>query len=85
MASSTASFATRSLSPDMEPERSSTIARLTGGRGRSVVARGATIRASRKRLLCDVGRMSRRSWRTVRVASLDTVMVDPPRGAHGRS
>ena len=34
MASSMASFAMASFGPDMEPERSSTIARLTGGRRR---------------------------------------------------
>ena len=61
IASSTADLATWSFAPDIEPERSSTIARLTGLRGRSDVARGAATRASRNRSLCAFGRMSRRS------------------------
>ncbi len=56
MASSTACFAMSSLAPDIEPERSSTMARLTGARWRSPVARGAEIRASTKRWLWLVAR-----------------------------
>ncbi len=57
MASSTACFAMASFAPDIEPERSSTIARFTGGRRRSPIARGAMIRPSTKRSLWLVGRM----------------------------
>lgn len=57
MASSTACFAMASLAPDIEPDRSSTIARFTGGRRRSPVARGATMCPSTKRSLWLVARM----------------------------
>ena len=40
--------------PDIDPDRSSTIARLTGGRSCSVVARGAAIVASTNRTLWEV-------------------------------
>ena len=52
---------------------------------RSATARGATMLASRKRWLWAFGRISWRSWRTVNVVSVRVVMVDPPRGALGRS
>ena len=40
MASTTAALATSSLTPDIEPERSRTMARFTLGRTRSVVGPG---------------------------------------------
>ena len=58
MASSTARFAMSSLAPDIEPERSRTIARLTGARRRSPVGAGRDDAApSTKRWLWLVARM----------------------------
>src|SRR5829696_1179503 len=72
IASTTACFARPSLFwPPIEPERSSTKPRLTGGRRRagSGVAVGATTSTSRNRSLRPWARMRRRSGRTSRLAS----------------
>ena len=82
MASATARLAVSSLTPDIEPERSRTMARLTGGRVVRTSAAGAVMWPRMKRWLRPLARMNRRSVRMVTVGSVMTV---PPRGVLGRS
>ena len=82
MASATARLAVSSLTPDIEPERSRTMARLTGGRVVRTSAAGAVMWPRMKRWLRPLARMKRRSVRMVTVGS---VMTGPPRGVLGRS
>src|SRR5688500_15492748 len=67
------------FSPAMEPDRSSTKARLTGGRLRAVLGSscwwGATISARTKRLLRLVERMKRRSVRALSLSVLQGMSV----------
>ena len=76
----------RAWRPDIEPERSSTIARLTGGRRRASRWPAApSMRGDEEALAVRAGADERRSWRTVRSVAGWSVMTGPPRGVLGRS
>ena len=81
-----AAWRSRASRPDIEPERSRTNARLTGGRRRSAVARGAVDRRERRSACCG-----RRADEAAVLADVQgvggdgSVMIGPPRGALGRS